>query len=132
MLRSIDLSNNKFQRGIPNVIGNLNSLKGLNLSHNNLSGCIPASMEYLLSLEWLDLFSNKPTRTILERLLDVTFLSVFNVSENQLKGQIPQGKQFNTLGNDSYEGNYELCGFSVSKGCNNSEPPPSNLLEKDG
>ncbi|XP_040948763.1 receptor-like protein 9DC3 [Gossypium hirsutum] len=46
--------------------------------------------------------------------------------------QIPQGKQFNTFGNDSYEGNKALCGFPVSKGCNIIEPPPPNVLEKDG
>ncbi|XVF04198.1 hypothetical protein REPUB_Repub05bG0061700 [Reevesia pubescens] len=40
-LTSIDLSNNKFEGEIPKVIGMLNSLKGLNLSHNKLSGCIP-------------------------------------------------------------------------------------------
>ncbi|XWS11326.1 hypothetical protein CRYUN_Cryun38cG0074100 [Craigia yunnanensis] len=128
-LMSIDLSNNKFQGEIPKVIGKLNSLKGLNLSHNNLSGCIPTSIGNLSSLEWLDLSSNKLVGMIPERLLDLTFLSIFNVSENQLKGQIPQGKQFNTFGNDSYEGNYGLCGFPVSEGCSNGEPPPSNLME---
>ncbi|XP_022735522.1 receptor-like protein 12 [Durio zibethinus] len=131
-LMSIDLSNNKFQGDIPKVIGKLNSLKGLNLSHNNLSGCFPSSIGNLINLEWLDLSSNKLVGTIPERLLDLTSLSVFNVSENNLERHIPQGKQFNTFGNDSYEGNKGLCGFPVSKGCNNSEPPPSNLLKKDG
>ncbi|XVF77168.1 hypothetical protein PTKIN_Ptkin14bG0019800 [Pterospermum kingtungense] len=132
MLTSIDLSNNKFEGEIPEVIGNLKSLKGLNLSHNNLHGCIPNSMGNLINLEWLDLSSNKLTGTIPERLVDLTFLSVFNVSRNQLQGQIPQGKQLSTFGNDSYEGNRGLCGFPVSKGCNNSERPPSNLMEEDG
>ncbi|XVF79516.1 hypothetical protein PTKIN_Ptkin14bG0229300 [Pterospermum kingtungense] len=131
MLTSIDLSNNKFEGEIPMVIGKLNSLKGLNLSHNNLTGYIPISIGNLLSLEWLDLSSNKLIGKIPERLLDVTSLSVFNVSENQLEGQIPQGKQFNTFGNDSYEGNKGLCGFPVSKGCSNSEPPTSNLQSED-
>ncbi|XP_022735517.1 receptor-like protein 12 [Durio zibethinus] len=131
-LTSIDLSNNKFQGEIPKAIGNLNSLKGLNLSRNNLSGCIPTSIGNLISLEWLDLSSNKLVGTIPEKLLDLTSLSIFNVSENHLQGQIPQGKQFNTFGNDSYEGNRGLCGFPVSKGCGNSELPPSNLLEEDG
>ncbi|XWS09703.1 hypothetical protein CRYUN_Cryun39dG0012000 [Craigia yunnanensis] len=112
-------------------IGKLNSLIGLNLSHNDLSGCIPTSIGNLTSLEWLDLSSNKLAGTIPVRLVDLTFLSTFNVSENQLEGQIPQGKQFNTFGNDSYEGNKGLCGFPVSKGCSNSEPPPSNSLEED-
>ncbi|XWS09701.1 hypothetical protein CRYUN_Cryun39dG0011800 [Craigia yunnanensis] len=123
MLTSIDLSNNKFQGEIPKVIGKLNSLKGLNLSHNDLSGCIPTSIGNLISLEWLDLSSNKLVGTIPVSLLDLTFLSIFNVSENQLEGRIPQGKHFNTFGNDSFEGNNRLCGFPISKGCINSEPP---------
>ncbi|XWS10551.1 hypothetical protein CRYUN_Cryun38cG0005500 [Craigia yunnanensis] len=92
----------------------------------------PTSIGNLLSLEWLDLSSNKLTGTIPDRLLDVTSLSIFNVSENKLEGHIPQGKQFNTFGNDSYERNSGLCGFPVSKSYNNSEPPPSNLLKEDG
>ncbi|KAL1103309.1 hypothetical protein V6Z11_D05G430600, partial [Gossypium hirsutum] len=128
----IDLSNNQFEGGIPNVIGKLNLLKGLNLSHNNLHGDIPTSIGNLTSLEWLDLSSNRLSGTIPNRLADLPFLSSLNVSENQLHGQIPQGKQFNTFGNDSYKGNKGLCGFPVSKGCNIIEPPPPNVLEKDG
>ncbi|XVE50573.1 hypothetical protein DITRI_Ditri01bG0173600 [Diplodiscus trichospermus] len=128
-LQEISLENNKLQGDIPKVIGKLSSLKGLNLSHNNLSGCIPSSVGNLINIEWLDLSSNKLVGTIPQRLTNLASLSVFNVSENQLHGQIPQGKQFNTYGNDSYEGNNGLCGFPVSKGCSNSEPPPSNLLE---
>ncbi|KAB2033063.1 hypothetical protein ES319_D05G422800v1 [Gossypium barbadense] len=111
----IDLSNNQFEGGIPEVFGKLNLLKGLNLSHNNLNGGIPTSIGNLTSLEWLDLSSNRLSGTIPNRLADLPFLSSFNVSENQLHGQIPQGKQFNTFGNDSYEGNKGLCGFTVSK-----------------
>ncbi|KAG4150124.1 hypothetical protein ERO13_D05G375700v2 [Gossypium hirsutum] len=128
----IDLSNNQFEGGIPEVFGKLNLLKGLNLSHNNLNGGIPTSIGNLTSLEWLDLSSNRLSGTIPNRLADLSFLSSFNVSENKLHGQIPQGKQFNTFGNDSYQGNKGLCGFPVSKGCNIIEPAPPNVLEKDG
>ncbi|TYH74984.1 hypothetical protein ES332_D05G441800v1 [Gossypium tomentosum] len=128
----IDLSNNQFEGGIPEVFGKLNLLKGLNLSHNNLNGGIPTSVGNLKSLEWLDLSSNRLSGTIPNRLADLPFLSSFNVSRNQLHGHIPQGKQFNTFGNDSYQGNKGLCGFPVSKGCNIIEPPPPNVLEKDG
>ncbi|TYI85378.1 hypothetical protein E1A91_D05G437500v1, partial [Gossypium mustelinum] len=128
----IDLSSNQFEGEIPKVIGKLNLLKGLNLSHNNLNGGIPTSVGDLTSLEWLDLSSNRLSGMIPNRLADLPFLSSLNVSENELHGQIPQGKQFNTFGNDSYEGNKELCGFPVSKGCNIIEPAPPNVLEKDG
>ncbi|XP_016719131.2 receptor-like protein Cf-9 homolog [Gossypium hirsutum] len=128
----IDLSNNQFEGGIPEVFGKLNLLKGLNLSHNNLNGGIPTSIGNLTSLEWLDLSSNRLSGTIPNGLADLQYLSSFNVSENQLHGQIPQGKQFNTFGNDSYEVNKGLCGFPVSKGCNIIEPAPPNVLETDG
>ena len=41
VLSIIDFSRNKFQGEIPKFIGRLNSLRGLNLSHNNLEGHIP-------------------------------------------------------------------------------------------
>ncbi|KAK5834506.1 hypothetical protein PVK06_018387 [Gossypium arboreum] len=128
----IDLSNNQFVGEIPKVIGKLNLLKGLNLSHNNLNGRIPTSVGNLTSLEWLDLSSNRLSGTIPNKLADLPFLSSLNVSENQLHSQIPQEKQFNTFGNDSYEGNKGLCGFPVSKGCKIIEPAPPNVLEKNG
>ena len=54
----IDLSGNKFEGEIPNAIGELQALNGLNLSHNRLSGPIPQSMGNLIKLESLDLSSN--------------------------------------------------------------------------
>jgi len=38
---TIDLSNNRFEVVIPTIIGELKSLKGLNLSHNRITGVIP-------------------------------------------------------------------------------------------
>jgi hypothetical protein len=34
---------------------------------------------------------------------------------------IPTSKQFGTFGSDSYERNPNLCGFPLSKSCNNIE-----------
>ncbi|KAK9221113.1 hypothetical protein WN944_009538 [Citrus x changshan-huyou] len=56
---TIDLSSNRFQGGIPAIVGKLSSLKGLNISHNNSTGGIPSSLENLTELESLDLSSNK-------------------------------------------------------------------------
>ncbi|MED6158312.1 hypothetical protein PIB30_031614 [Stylosanthes scabra] len=58
---------------------------------------------------------------------------MLNLSENQLEGMIPTGKQFNTFENGSYIGNPMLCGFPLSKSCNNDEeqPPSSVLHEKE-
>ncbi|KAB2086142.1 hypothetical protein ES319_A04G008000v1, partial [Gossypium barbadense] len=110
----------------PQFLKGLKSLESLDLSYNRIE------VGNLTSLEWLDLSSNRLSGTIPNKLADLPFLSSLNVSENQLHGQITQGKQFNTFGNDSYEGNKGLCGFSVSKGCKIIEPAPPNVLEKNG
>ncbi|GLT40070.1 hypothetical protein SLA2020_142280 [Shorea laevis] len=128
---SIHLSNNKFEGEIPDVIGKLSSLKGFNLSHNNFIGHIPPSLGNLTNLEWLDLSSNKLEGKIPDELVSLTQLSVVNLSNNHLVGHIPQGNQFNTFGNDSYEGNLRLCGIPLSKSCDGIRTPPSSFQEKD-
>ncbi|GKV47839.1 hypothetical protein SLEP1_g54698 [Rubroshorea leprosula] len=128
---SIHLSNNKFEGEIPDVMGKLSSLKGLNLSHNNLIGHIPPSLRNLTNLEWLDLSSNELAGKIPDELVSLTQLSVLNLSNNHLVGRIPQGNQFNTFGNDSYEGNPGLCGIPLSKSCDGNGTQPSSFQEKD-
>jgi len=49
---------------------------------------------------------------------------MLNLSQNQLTGSIPQGKQFATFQNDSYNENSRLCGFPLSWKCSADEPPP--------
>ncbi|KAL7221035.1 hypothetical protein ACSBR1_023067 [Camellia fascicularis] len=89
-------------------IGRLNSLRGLNLSHNNLKGHIPTSLGNLGNLESLDLSSNQLVGEIPQQLTSLMFLAVLNLSYNQLVGQIPQRSQFNTFRKDSYNGNWDL------------------------
>ena len=131
---SIDFSNNRFTGEMPKIIGRLKSLKGLNFSHNNLTGYIPSSFGNLTNLEWLDLSFNKLIGEIPNQLVDLPWLEVLKLSHNQLIGHIPTGKQFNTFNNDSYIENLGLCGFPLSRTCNNHEskqPPPSTLQEED-
>lgn len=118
---TIDFSKNNFEGEIPELIGKLKSLKGLNFSHNKLGGSIPLSLKNLINLEWLDLSSNKLIGQIPQQLKGMTFLEVLNLSENRLVGPIPQGNQFNTFDSDSYSGNLGLCGFPLSKTCNNDQ-----------
>ncbi|XP_030936623.1 receptor-like protein 33 [Quercus lobata] len=131
---SIDFSNNRFTGEMPKIIGRLKSLKGLNFSHNNLTGYIPSSFGNLTNLEWLDLSFNKLIGEIPNQLADLPWLEVLKLSHNQLIGHIPTGNQFNTFNNDSYIENLGLCGFPLSRTCNNHEskqPPPSTLQEGD-
>ncbi|KAI8010386.1 Receptor-like protein 9DC3 [Camellia lanceoleosa] len=60
------------------------------------------------------------------------FLEVLNLSDNQLAGPIPQGRQFYTFENDSYSGNLALCGLPLSKKCKELLPlPPPPTLQQD-
>ncbi|KAK4607794.1 hypothetical protein RGQ29_001563 [Quercus rubra] len=130
---TIDFSNNRFIGEMPQIIGRLKSLKGLNFSHNNLTGCIPSSVGNLTNLEWLDFSFNKLSGEIPKQLADLPWLEVLKLSHNQLIGHIPLGKQFNTFDNDSYTENPGLCGFPLSRTCNNHEskqPPPSTLQQE--
>ncbi|KAM4085445.1 hypothetical protein ACJW30_10G028400 [Castanea mollissima] len=121
-LIAIDLSSNRFEGEISEVIGNLKGLHSLNLSNNILRGCIPSSLGNLMELESLDLSQNKLSGEIPHQLLQLTFLAIFNVSNNHLTGPIPQGQQFSTFPNDSYLGNTELCGIPLTKKCKIHEP----------
>ncbi|KAM6552650.1 hypothetical protein CsatB_013412 [Cannabis sativa] len=115
---TIDFSRNNFEGEIPESIGKLRSLKGLNFSQNRLHGSIPMSLINLSNLEGLDLSSNDLSGEIPSKMADLTQLSYLNLSYNKLEGQIPRGNQFETFNNDSYKGNIELCGFPLSKSCN--------------
>ncbi|WVZ14354.1 hypothetical protein V8G54_011920 [Vigna mungo] len=131
---SIDLSKNRFEGEIPNVIGELHALKAINLSHNILSGPIPQSLGNLKNLESLDLSSNMLTGMIPTELTNLNFLEVLNISNNHMVGEIPQGKQFNTFSNDSFKGNSGLCGFPLTKKCskdNEEHSPPSVPFKRE-
>ncbi|GLT35538.1 hypothetical protein SLA2020_099820 [Shorea laevis] len=128
---TIDFSSNQFHGPIPDEVGELNSLLLLNLSHNSLNGQIPSSLEKLAELESLDLSSNKLEGRIPEQLTKLTFLSVLNLSHNELVGHIPEGKQFSTFSNDSYIGNFGLCGFPLTKKCKEQRPPSPQFDEED-
>ncbi|PHU01696.1 hypothetical protein BC332_31483 [Capsicum chinense] len=116
---TIDLSNNKFEGHIPSIIGDLTAFRILNLSHNGLQGHIPPSFGRLSSVESLDLSGNHLVGEIPAQFASLTSLEILNLSYNHLEGCIPQGNQFHTFENNSYEGNDGLRGFPLSKGCGN-------------
>ncbi|KAL7168676.1 hypothetical protein ACSBR2_039009 [Camellia fascicularis] len=105
----------------------------LNLSNNNFAGVIPSSLKNLTELESLDLSQNLLSREIPQQLSQLTFLEFLNISHNHLTGPIPRGNQFETFENRSYDGNFGLCGYPLSKSCGNSEasPPPSLSFHGD-
>ena len=134
-LIAIDLSSNKFEGEISEVIGNLKGLHLLNISINILTGPISSSLGSLTELESLDLSQNGLSGEIPQQLLQLTFLAFFNASNNHLTGPIPQGKQFSTFENDSYLGNMGLCGTPLTMKCKISKTmtqPPPNSKQGEG
>lgn len=132
-LVAIDLSSNRFEGEIPEVVGNLKGLHMLNLSNNVLVGSIPSSLANLTNLESLNLSLNKLSGEIPLQLAELNFLAFLNVSYNRLTGHIPQGKQIVTFENSSFDENAGLCGSPLSKKCDhvgNSSLPPSTFEEK--
>ncbi|XP_039174330.1 receptor like protein 22 [Eucalyptus grandis] len=133
VLMAIDLSNNKFEGFIPELIGNLKLLRMLNLSNNLLIGSIPPSLANLTVLESLDLSRNNLVGEIPQQLARLTFLSDFVVSHNHLSGPIPRGTQFDTFASSSFVMNDGLCGSPLPNKCTNGEnaPPPPSYFKVD-
>ncbi|CAA0813508.1 Probable inactive receptor kinase [Striga hermonthica] len=106
-LRSLYLQHNSFAGQIPDSLFSLTSLVRVNLGHNNFSGPIPPSFNNLTHLSALHLENNHFSGPISD--LNLT-LSQFNVSNNNLTGQIPGGLSNNPR--SSFAGN-SLCGVPL-------------------
>ncbi|KAH6775018.1 hypothetical protein C2S52_012579 [Perilla frutescens var. hirtella] len=109
----LDLSVNQFSGYIPNSIYSCKSLEFLDLSNNMFNGSIPQSLgEEVRSLTTLDLSNNHLTGEI-PKSLEKLKLDYFNVSYNQLEGEIPDGggfSNFTVFTAESFAHNSGLCG----------------------
>ncbi|XP_077245890.1 uncharacterized protein LOC143885549 [Tasmannia lanceolata] len=126
LMTGIDLSMNQLEGDIPFQIGDLGELLSLNFSSNLLTGHLPRSFQNLESLESLDLSHNMLAGNIPNELSQLDSLGVFSVAYNNLSGKIPYEKHLTTFGNDSYEGNPNLCGPPLERNCSleiPSQPP---------
>ncbi|KAG8650893.1 hypothetical protein MANES_07G079501v8 [Manihot esculenta] len=122
-LKSLFLSSNNFSGDFPDSITNLHRLKVIVLSGNQISGSIPMSLLKLTRLYVLYLQDNSLVGAIPP--LNQTSLRFFNLSNNQLSGQIPLTSALIRFNRSSFSGNINLCGQQIKKPCSNFGPSSS-------
>ncbi|XP_021685670.2 MDIS1-interacting receptor like kinase 2-like isoform X2 [Hevea brasiliensis] len=105
-LNYLNLSCNEFSQEIPIQLGKLTHLS-LDLSHNMLTGEIPAEFSSLRTLEILNLSHNKLNGIIPATLAQLPELRSIDLSDNELWGPIPNSKAFQDA---ALKGNRGLCG----------------------
>ncbi|KAL7135442.1 hypothetical protein ABFS83_11G096500 [Erythranthe nasuta] len=116
-LHTLSLQNNIFSGGIPDSLFSLTGLVNLELASNNLSGPISPSFNNLTRLRTLYLQNNHFSGPIPD--LNLPVLSLFNISNNNLTGQIPKGLAGKPK--NSFVGN-SLCGAPLDS-CSIDETP---------
>ncbi|ERN09539.1 inactive leucine-rich repeat receptor-like serine/threonine-protein kinase At1g60630 [Amborella trichopoda] len=117
-LKSLFLNKNQFSGELPATISGLHRLKIVVLSDNQLSGGIPVTLVNLRRLYTLLLDNNRLVGQI--PALNQSVLTFFNVSGNQLSGQIPATQALSRFNISSFSGNLGLCGEIIRQRCNNS------------
>ncbi|PPS14775.1 hypothetical protein GOBAR_AA05833 [Gossypium barbadense] len=119
-LRSLYLQGNEFTGPFPPSVTRLTRLTRLDLSSNNFTGPIPLGVNNLTQLTGLFLQNNKFSGSLPS--IDSDGLNDFNVSNNNLKGSIPDS--LSKFPESSFAGNIGLCGGPL-RPCNPFPPSPS-------
>ena len=88
-LRWLDLHGNRLTGEIPKELGNLTNLEVLVLSANQLFGEIPPELGNLADLQSLSLYANRLTGEIPPELGNLVSLQGLNLNANRLAGEIP-------------------------------------------
>ncbi|KFK23624.1 hypothetical protein AALP_AAs63430U000100 [Arabis alpina] len=125
-LRFLKLSNNQLQGSlgkgsIPDSISKLKDLETVAKPSYAIGGHMTYGKIFFWirhCLESLDLSSNKLDGKIPTQLAGLDSLGYFNVSFNNLSGEILLNGHLLTFGEMSYIGNARLCGSPTKKSCN--------------
>ncbi|KAF0927308.1 hypothetical protein E2562_031503 [Oryza meyeriana var. granulata] len=107
LLQELDLSRNQLSGAIPASIESLSGLSQMNFSMNQLTGEIPAGLGSMPVLTLLDLSSNKLSGGIPTALVSLK-VNQLNLSSNQLTGEIPAAFAVPAY-DESFLGNPGLC-----------------------
>ncbi|GKC55055.1 leucine-rich repeat-containing protein [Tanacetum coccineum] len=113
----LDLSGNNISGEIPASLGNLKALKQLNISHNKITGSIPTSLGNLMYIESFDVSHNELSGSIPQSLDQLGQLTVLDVSNNMLTGKIPRGRKMDTMDELGFQNNSGLCGMQINIKC---------------
>ncbi|KAI4331633.1 hypothetical protein MLD38_029805 [Melastoma candidum] len=123
-IKRIDMSNNHLEGSIPHEIGRCSDLQILILSHNNLTGTVPPAIGNLNDLRVVDFSLNSLSGSLPKELTNLSGLVYFNVSHNHLEGELPMGGFFDTIDESSVSGNPWFCGSVVNRSCPAVHPKP--------
>jgi len=89
-LKKLELSFNPISGNIPVELGNLENLEILALNGTEIQGSIPAELGKLSHLKQLHLSSNNLSGNIPESMGNLQEIEVFNVFDNNLSGMLPK------------------------------------------
>ena len=89
-LRRLDLSDNQFTGSIPNRLTKLKNLATFAAHSNNLTGKIPRKLCDLPELQRLVLSDNALTGSVTDTLVNCAKLNHLNLANNQLEGNVPE------------------------------------------
>ncbi|XP_028760803.1 receptor-like protein EIX1 [Neltuma alba] len=86
-LEVLDLSYNKLYGEIPTSLGNICTLKRLSLYHNNFSGELSS---FIQNTSWCNSHQLQQIKGMSTNLSVFSFLEYLDLSNNQLKGEVPK------------------------------------------